>query len=255
MTTVPDGISTSKLRIAILMLNSPSILEYAHFATMNNYMYAARNGYDFIVERQPQNVTDSWSWDPNNEYVLVWYKPEFIKRHLKNYHYVLFVDSDAYFVDHKLKIEDLLLKWTNEKCMIFQEDVWRSDFPPHAEVKKGKICAGLIFVKNCPQSFRILDTWKNAPHIDPDCEKYKYQHAREQDTIIILKDKYPEFDKQICVLSAKEGIFGQYNSRWIVHLGGIPNDIRTNMITKEFDKNYRTYVEESVHKIKNHGKI
>lgn len=191
MKTVPPGVTQSKLRIAILMLNSPNIPNYAHFATVNNYMYAAKHGYDFIVERQPQNVEESWSWDPHNEYVLVWYKPELIKRHLKNYHYV---DSDAYFVNGDLNIEDALLKWTeNDKCMIFQEDVWRSDFPPDAKVKSGQICAGLVFIKNCPESFRILDTWTHAPHIDPDCVKYKYEHAREQDTIIILKNKYPDW--------------------------------------------------------------
>lgn len=241
MKTVPPGIAPSKLRIAIIMLNSPNIPNYAHFATMNNYIYSTKHGYDFIVERQPQNVQELWSWDPQNQYVLVWYKPEFIKRHLQNYHYVLFVDSDAYFVNHNLKIEDALVSRTqNEKCMIFQEDVWRSDFLPDASVKDGYICTGLVFVKNCPESFRILDTWINAPHIDPECVKYKYEHAREQDTIIILKNKYPEFKKQILVLPAKEGIFGQYDSKWIIHLGGIPNDIRSNMIMEVFDKSLQS---------------
>jgi hypothetical protein len=209
-------------------------------------MYAAKHGYDFIVERQPQNVEESWSWDPQNQYVLVWYKPKFIKRHLKNYHYVLFVDSDAYFVNGDLKIEDALLKWTeNDKCMIFQEDVWRSYFPPDAKDKSGQICAGLVFIKNCPESFRIIDTWMNAPHIDPDCVKYKYEHAQEQDMIIILKNKYPELSKQILVLPAKEGIFGQYNSTWIIHLGGIPNHIRTDMITNAFDENLQILKDET----------
>ena len=65
MKTVPPGVTQSKLRIAILMLNSPNIPNYAHFATMNNYMYAAKHGDDFIVERLQQNVEESWSWEPH----------------------------------------------------------------------------------------------------------------------------------------------------------------------------------------------
>lgn len=250
MTSVPKGIPPGNLRIAIVMLNSPNISMYAHHATMNNYMYASKHGYDFIVERQPQNTTDLWSWNPEHEYVLVWYKAEFIKRHLKNYHYVLFIDSDAYFVNYDLRIETALLKYFGEDkgeenkdspCMIFQEDVWRSDFPSGTPVKTDSICAGLIFVKNCPESFRILDTWINSPYIDPDCQKYINQHAREQDAIIILKNKYPQFQKWIYVLPANRGIFGQYDSKWIVHLGGIPKDIRTRMIKGVFEDNLKKF--------------
>jgi hypothetical protein len=243
MYKIPDGISKSKLRIAIVMLNSQNIPKYGHLATMNNYMYSAKNGYDFIVEKQPLNIKDKWSWDEKNEYVLVWYKAEFIKRHLKNYHYILFIDSDAYFIDNNIKIEDQLISLlTNETCVLFQEDVWRSDFPETANVRTGEICAGLIFIKNCEESFRVLEAWSNAPYIDPDCEKYTYEHAREQDAIIVLRNKYPKFKEYINVVSAKLGIFGQYNSKWIIHLGGISKEVRTKYISDAFDNQLKNLI-------------
>mgnify|MGYP000176724305 CR=1 FL=1 len=71
-------------RIAIIMLNSPNISSYAHFASLNNYLYTINKGYDFIVERLPLDIKNDWTYDPNNEYVWVWYKAELIKKHLKN---------------------------------------------------------------------------------------------------------------------------------------------------------------------------
>jgi hypothetical protein len=232
MYKIPDSIYKDKPRIAIVMLNSVNIPKYAHLATINNYIYSAKNGYDFIIEKQPLNIKDKWSWDEKNEYVLVWYKPEFVKRHLKNYHYILFVDSDAYFINNNFKIEDTLIPLLKDQtCILFQEDVWRSDFPESANVRIGEICSGLMFIKNCEESFRVLETWINSPYIDPKCEKYVYEHAREQDAIITLRNYYPKFKEYINVVSAKLAIFGQYDSKWIIHLGGINKEIRTNMIT------------------------
>lgn len=216
---LPDGIIESKLRIAIIMLNSPNISSYAHFATLNNYLYTINKGYDFIVERQPLDINNDWSCDPKNEYVWVWYKAELIKKHLKNYHYVLYIDSDAFVNDEKYKIEDILIPMLDdkEKVMIFQEDTWVSKLLE--DNVSNKICTGLIFVKNCQKSFDILDLWIRAPYIDKNCYKFRFNHPREQGCIQYLRDEY-NLEKNIVIFPGKLGLFGQYDSKWIIHMAG-----------------------------------
>ena len=229
--TIPDGVIDSKLRIAIIMINSPNIPNYAHCATINNYLYSTKYSYDFIVERQPSNIQEKWQWDPENEYVIVWSKAEIIKKHLKNYHYVLFIDSDAFFKNFDYKIEDILVKELSQnpdKVIIFQEDKWRKDLC--YGIISDEICAGLIFVKNCQKAFDILDVWIRSPYSDKNCEEFKYNHPREQGCIMYLANTYPEIKKHIFIYPAKFGMFGQYDSDWIVHLGGVDKHSRTHVI-------------------------
>lgn len=239
-----DGVTESKKRIAIIMLNSPNIPHYAHFATLNNYLYATQHGYDFIVERQPGDVQRDWTWDGKNEYLLVWYKAEFIKRHLANYHYVLFVDSDAIFSDFSYRIENILVPHTDgERCMIFQEDVW---FKAQKGKNAGKICTGLIFVQNCQSAFRVLDTWAYSPYVHETCiAKYRHAHPREQGCIQELYDESEQVRNAICIFPARQGLFGQYDSDWIIHLGGVNKTDRTEMITRYFKVKLDSFIQQT----------
>jgi hypothetical protein len=237
-----NGITDSKLRIAIIMLNSPNISSYAHFAALNNYLYTIDKGYDFIVERLPQDIKNDWTYDPNNEYVWVWYKAELIKKHLKNYNYVLYIDSDAFINDGKYKIEDVLLPMLDneEKVIIFQEDVWNSTIP--IDYEPNKICTGLVFVKNCQKAFDILDLWIKAPYIDEKCYKFRYNHPREQGCIQYLRDK-DDYDikKNIVIFPAKLGFFGQYDSKWIIHMGGTNKKNRIELISSHHKANFEKF--------------
>jgi hypothetical protein len=244
--------NSDKPRIAIVMLNSPNIPNYAHFATMNNYLYATNHGYDFIVERLPLNTREDWTWDPKNEYTLVWYKAEFIKRHLKNYHYLLFIDSDATFVNIEYTIEkELIERYNDDFRIIFQEDVWRSIIGPRPESEIKKICAGLVFLKNCQETLDVLDVWIRAPYSDPRCFQFRYRHAREQDCIMYLKDNNPVVKKHIKIFPAHLGLFGQYDSNWILHLGGVLIPERSTILFNVFNHYYKKLVDETNEKNKN----
>jgi hypothetical protein len=217
----PAGID-GKPRIVIIMLNSPNIHTYAHCATMNNYLYATKHGYDFIVERTPLDLERDWTFDKNKEYVWVWYKAELLKRHLKNYHYILFIDSDATFINFDYSIENEVIKrFDDDFSIMFQEDIWSASWARNNNnVVSDKICTGLIFVKNSTISFDILDIWIRSAYNDPDCIKWRYLHAREQSTINILRDKYDLLKQNIKIFPAYIGLFGQYDSKWILHLAG-----------------------------------
>lgn len=244
----PSRLPGGKPRIAVLMLNSPNIPHYAHYAAMNNYLYASQRGYDFIVERYPANVEEEWCWDSENEYKLVWYKAEFLYRHLKNYHYVLFIDSDAVVLDFSMSIEkEVIGKFSDAFSLVFQEDVWKkragTDHPK-------KICTGLICAKNARRTFEILDLWIRAPHTHTTCFQYRNKHAREQDCYQHLHDTVPAVKSGTLIYPCKEGLFGQYDASWIFHMGGVNTCERYERLYDIFKKAFRTFQESAIAKYK-----
>jgi hypothetical protein len=241
----PEGID-NRPRIAIVMINSKGVPKYGHFTAMNNYLYASKQNYDFIVEKQPQDIEHDWTWDSMNQYVIVWYKAELLKRHLKNYHYVLYIDSDAYVSNIEYRIEDILIPYMKDDlCILFQEDKWQQSIAlrQNNEVTSD-ICAGLIFIKNCQKAFDILDLWSRAPYENPDCFGFRYKHAREQDCIIHLRKTY-NLEKYINIYPCIYGMFGQYDSKWIVHLGAINLNDRNTVTQQVFKHNYNSYLFET----------
>ena len=236
---IPDGVTNSRLRIAIIMLNSPDIPNYAHFATMNNYLYASKHHYDFIVERQPEDIKQEWSWNPEKQSSVSWYKASLIKKHLKNYHYILFIDSDAFFSEFKYSIEEELVPLVNNKTvMIFQEDIWKSDVEEHIP---NKICTGLIFVKSCPLAFDILDLWILAPYHNINCFDFRYKHPREQACIEYILKEYGIWDS-IYIYPGRKKMFGQYDADWIIHMAGTNNINRCEVISRYFDSKYKDFI-------------
>ena len=200
------------LRICIGMINSPGIHEYAQYSTKLNYDYATKHGYDFIVNRCPDAIDADWKWDKNNQYVLVWYKSEFIKKYLPSYHYLVYIDSDAYFKDMNKKIEDFLREEQDDSLMYMAADCTNSNFCWNADGPNG----GVIIVKNTPETFTILDDWINAPNNEM-CEKWKYKHPREQQCLWNLKKA--RYDKEIKIIQPATRL-GTTDGTWIVHLLG-----------------------------------
>jgi hypothetical protein len=229
-------------RIAIIMLSSPGIPEYAHFAAINNYLYAAKHTYDFIVERQPNDTENTWCWDPNKQSSVSWYKAELLKRHLKNYDYILFIDSDAIFNQFEYSIENELVPLVSDtKCIIFQEDVWDSK---KSGIIKDLICTGLIFVKRCPEAFGILDCWIRAPYENEKCKEIRFKHPREQECIMHLINTNIDIKKHVYVYPASKAIFGQYDAKWILHMGGTNNINRLDLISRYCHAQYENFIKE-----------
>lgn len=236
---IPDSITKSGLRIAIIMLNSPDIPNYAHFATMNNYLYATKHNYDFIVERQPRDIKHDWTWNSNKQSSVSWYKAELVKKHLKNYHYVLFIDSDAIFTGFDYLIEEELVPLINDKTvMIFQEDVWESTIIEHVP---NKICTGLIFAKSCPLAFDILDLWILAPYNNNNCFEFRYKHPREQACLEYILKEYNIWDN-IYIYPGRRKMFGQYDANWIIHMAGTNDKNRSELISRYFDSKYNDFI-------------
>lgn len=235
------------LRIAIIMLSSPNIPNYAHFAAINNYLYSTKHAYDFIVERQPKDTVNDWTWDINKQSSVSWYKADLLKRHLHNYDYILFIDSDAIINDFSYTIEKELVPLVCDgKCIIFQEDIWEST---NVGTQRDLVCTGLIFIKKCDESFAILDAWARAPYMDINCERMRYIHPREQECIMYLMKNNKDINKRILIYPASKAMFGQYDAKWIIHMGGTSNYNRTEMISRYCHAQYQLFIKETQNKI------
>ena len=183
-----------KYNICILVLNSPNIAEYAHTATIINKLYANKYNYDFIVERCPlkEDLNKDYMCDSADEYKFVWSKPSLIKKHLKNYDYLFYIDSDAIFVNHEQSIDSFIDEnFTNETCLLFGTDcITKNSCFYILKNDLNNLNAGVIIVKNTDKTFEILDRWIEAPNTI--CRPFKYFHPREQGCINIIKYFYNE---------------------------------------------------------------
>lgn len=213
-----------KKNIGILILNSPNINNYAHSATLINYLYSTKYNYDFIVERCPlkEDLSKNYIWDGKNEYLLVWSKPSLIKKHLINYDYLFYIDSDAIFIDHFNSIEYFIdNNFSNDTCLLLSNNCITKYYCFNESDTENRLNAGVIVAKNTNITFEILDKWIEAPNTDI-CKEWKFKHPREQECLNILKN---------VLYNDKIKIIDNYN------LNGIDGDWIKHYM--EIDKNKR----------------
>lgn len=225
--------------ICIIMLNSPNIPLYAHKATIVNYIYAARHGYNFIVERcpRPEDLDKSWMWDNKQEYLFVWSKPTLVRKHLPFYDYVLFIDSDAIVIDQKRTIEDFIKQHMNDDtCIVAAQDCQKSNKCWVAE----NLNTGVMLFKRSPMTLRLLDDWFKAT--DDLCRHTLYEHPREQECLNLLRrsGKYKDLIK---ILPVTE--MGGHDGLWIQHYAAMKRDMRESIMTKNLDIEIKSFMQTS----------
>ena len=100
--------------ICICMSYTPNIKSYSELAEKINRKYANKNGYDFkvfhkeVFNRAPQ-----------------WCKIEVINELLQKnrYKYLFWIDSDAFFNKHDMKIEDIINNDSDKNIIICNDDI------------------------------------------------------------------------------------------------------------------------------------
>ncbi len=136
-------------RVAILTLSSSDDPLYLKQAVFVNGMYASKHNYAFVVERCPtkQNANKKWVR-------AGWEKPFYIKRYLRDFDLVLFIDRTLMFVDHSTKIEDAMGRFLDAETAV----IVNTSTGKHAQAD-----TQLMLFKNTPKAFEILDAWAQAP--------------------------------------------------------------------------------------------
>lgn len=226
--------SCSTKRIAVLMINTPRMHKYGHLAAYINYKYCSKHNYTFIVERCPrkEDMKKDWMWNEDNQYVIVWSKPAFFKWHLAHYDFIFIIDSDAIFLDHEKKIENLIHKYMEKDkdvCILAGEDCLKegSCYAKHA------LNAGVMLFANKPQTFVIIDHWISAA--EKECSDWKHQHTREQMCLQILKER--NYDKNIKIIPYHE--INGADGKWVRHYMDTSNDERSRVFDNHFTDFFR----------------
>lgn len=223
-------LTCSKDQIAILMLNSPNIQEYATYTTMINYLYSRRHGYNFIVNTCPipEDLDKDYMWSAGNEYLFVWSKCALIKRYLPHYKYIVYIDSDAIFNNFESRIEDFISQhMTNDTIMLCAEDCV-SEYRSSCTDENG-VNGGALIVKNTPLTFELLNEWIPENIL---CEEWKYKHTREQACLNIIRRK--KYENEIKIL--RNPIMGGSTGVFIKHLMATSADVRLSEFIKDFNK-------------------
>lgn len=206
------------------MMNSPGIDVYAHKATLLNVMYASKHGYSFVIETCPdvKDMNKDWMWDPTNEYVFVWSKATMVKRHLPHVDYLMFIDSDAYFYNPDYTINAFIqTHFTGDTCIVFGEDCKNKNDC----YVNGGLNTGVMFFKNAPQTFALLDAWIDAPN-NGTCEQWKYTHPREQACFNSITHANKQ---QVKVIDKNVMSFG-HDGSWIRHMMAMPSNGRNTIL-------------------------
>lgn len=208
------------------MMHTPDMASYGHTAAYINYQYCAKNGYAFIVERCPrrQDMGKDWMWDDNNGYLLVWSKPALVLRHLPNYDYLLYIDSDAVVTDQDMKVEDFVEKHADkDTCILASQDCRYTGY-----CYSHGLNAGTLLFVNTPKTIQIIKEWIESPN--KLCPDWKYTHTREQMCLNIMREKF--YDKQIKVLHSAD--MNGSDGTWIKHYMATSGEDRHQFIRGHF---------------------
>ena len=156
---INENFEVENLKICVCMSYTENIKEYSQIAEKINSIYVKRHGYDLRIFSE--KMTDR---------AIQWCKIKVINILLNEnkYDYIFWIDSDAYFNNHRIKLEDIIK--TTDKNIIICEDNVNSG-------RKYTVNSGTIFVKCNDWSKKFLDLLWNYKG------KYLYDYFHEQTMI------------------------------------------------------------------------
>lgn len=136
-----------KNRFCIIQTCDEKYKNLSQITFKNNKEYADKYGYDFI------------SYDSNfdNSKTAYWQKYIALKRHIKNYEWVIFLDADCIIMNHNIELESLI----DEKYdMIFENMGDRflgenSEYEKYMDWNYNAISSAMLF-KNCKTSIDFI---------------------------------------------------------------------------------------------------
>lgn len=211
------------MKICICMSQTDNIKEYSSLTEKINKKYAKLHNYDFkmlnhiMTDRSPQ-----------------WCKVKVVNECLEyNYDYLFWIDADAFFNKHTIKLEEIINQ-DLDKNIIICDDIANSG-------RNNTLNSGTFFVKCNDWSKQFFKTlWEYDGN-------YKYDYFHEQTMIEkYLDDNFMDSQRYISVRPAREfntEINVQLNDNsiydnFVIHLMGHTKDFRVQFINNWLQNNY-----------------
>ncbi|KAL7005677.1 hypothetical protein EMMF5_004759 [Cystobasidiomycetes sp. EMM_F5] len=144
--------------------------DYFSATAYSHLLYALRHGYAYQTVHAP----------PMEGRYPTWVKVPHIRKLLRDYELVVFLDGDVQMNHPELPIEWLLNRWdfAPTSLMAMAEDPTSDD----NRDKNGKIAlnTGFVVVRNDARSFQLLDELIACPDVLPGCEVTAHEWSHEQ---------------------------------------------------------------------------
>lgn len=165
--------------------------EHFHWSEKINHLYCERHGYEHIISRET----------PRIDRHVCWHKIPTIMNELHDCDYLLFMDADANFYSHELRIEEELIPLMEHKNILMAQDFtceserWTPGLPN----------SGVILMRNSRQTLLFFKTWDEASDID---ESTRWNWPPEQ--LALWSIVLPKFPGMVHVHPDYYMIHGRY---------------------------------------------
>jgi hypothetical protein len=144
--------------------------DYGDYASLNHHEYSNKHGYSYIKEIVKND--DYTNWHPT------WIKINVLKKYLPLYDYVVWIDSDAVFVNQDIKIEDLINDGVDLVIPKLEMDRVSGNMWTHTTT-------GFMIWKNSEWSNNMLNTLWSEP------KDYRFTFFHEQSRLDeLIYDKF-----------------------------------------------------------------
>ena len=189
--------------ICIVTLGTPNMRDMLDLSQANQKQYASIHGYNYIWY-DDSLINTKW---------VTWNKLCVLQRHLQDYEWVMWIDSDAVFTNIDTTIESIL-EHAGESSLLVCDDIggWRLN-------------SGVMFWKNTEWSLTALSELH-------DMEKIPHSSGAEQQQLIKLLEKkrngYKIFPRKLFNQHPDEHETGDY----ILHMMGKSGDERIKRFKK-----------------------
>ena len=138
------------LKICVIMFYTKNYKIGSHTEKINRE-YCKKNNYTLVVYNNVPNELESRHSS--------WCKHYYLLKNIDDFDYVMWIDADAFFCNHSIKIEDWIDKSDN-KDYIIARDAGYSEIQYNEHIKMNKIPllnSGVIIMKNTENNKNLLN--------------------------------------------------------------------------------------------------
>jgi len=122
---------------------------YFDYSAKINRQYCERHGYRLHTIEVPAQI----------ERHPIWFKVKGVWDLLRSADFVLFLDADAYFIDHEKTIESLIQEHMGDAAFLAGNDRRDKEFVYSDEDAN----VGVYIIRNSPEGFGLLNDWWDSP--------------------------------------------------------------------------------------------
>jgi len=188
-------------------------LEYFAWSEKINRRYCERHGYEYVVSRD----------EARQDRHVNWQKIPDILHHLNDCDYLLFLDADAHFYSHELKIEEELIPLMAGRKILMAQDIGDESLRWYPGLPN----AGVILMKTDERVRKFFELWDRCPELEEDC-RWKWPPLQRGLWNVVLPT-FPDLVETHSEYYMIQGRYGQY----IRHYVFMPNEERTRKL-REF---------------------